>query len=945
MQVKFRIKYILPLLLIFINCGQKLSAQPNLQEPIKTDTSVTKGVLQNGLTYYIKSNAKPENKVELRLVVKAGSILENDDQQGLAHFMEHMAFNGLKHFPKNELIDVLQKMGVRFGADLNANTSWDRTYYLLPIPTDNPENIKTGFQILQDWASGALISTNEVNDERKVILEELRMRNKNAQTRMSDKFIPVLLNNSRYAVRIAGGKDSIVQNADANLIREFYRDWYRPDLMAVIVVGDISTMKAKALVEKYFAGLKNPKTEKQRTIYGVTPYASKKAIIVKDTEATNYGFTFIYPSQKTHPIQTVADYRKQLIAEIFAQCINNKFNHMAQSANPPFVGAGFSVKGSFGSITLQNESPELDLSPVNDLQGSINAAIGELLNISSFGFSAQEVQTVLKRYLPIYESAYKERNSTVSASYTNGYLDNFMKGTPILGIENKYNYVKELIPTITKDDINAYAKKILKAPETYFTMATGPSNGKIALPTKEKLIKMVDAAFKQTPVKNEEKETASTLLEKEPKPGKVISQTSDKELGTTTYTLSNGVNVTIKSTDFHKDQIKFSGIKNGGIGLYGIKDKATASFLPSIIGTMGYGQFTPLALSDYLSGKNVNVNVNMTPISDVVNGSSNVKDLETLLELTYLKLTQPRKDTSLLKGWYKKLASSLPLLLSKPENAFKDTLFKSLYGNNPLSPIVVPTQQDVDQIDVERAIDIYKDQFSNADGFHFFLVGNVNKDSVKPLLEKYLGGLPVKGTNPTFKDNGLRMVPGTKKFNFYHGSDDKSIILSIYHGKVNYSPDLKLKADILSQIMTNNVLKIIREKMQAIYSGSVTSSVDKLPYEHYTIIAQMPCGPENVVRIFKELDREVANYRTNGVDQTDLDKIKKAMIEKHKEQLKENTLWSSELEQILFWNTNKEDFLNYEQRVKSITVEDIKQTAVQLLGNNQFKAASFPGKK
>lgn len=922
-----------------------LSAQPNLQEPIKSDTSVTKGVLQNGLTYYIKSNGKPENKVELRLVVKAGSILENENQQGLAHFMEHMAFNGLKHFPRNELIDVLQKMGVRFGADLNANTSWDRTYYLLPIPTDNPENIKTGFQILQDWASGALISSNEVDDERKVILEELRMRNKNAQTRMSDKFIPVLLNNSRYAVRIAGGKDSIVQNADANLIREFYHDWYRPDLMAVIVVGDISSTKAKALVEKYFAGLKIPATEKRRTIYGVTPYRSKKAIIVKDTEATYYGFTFLFPSKKTPSIQTVGDYRNQLIEEIFAQCINNKFNHMAQTANPPFAGAGFSVKGSFGSITLQDEGPELDVSPINDLQGSINAAIGELINIGSFGFSAQEVQTVLKRYLPNYESAYKERHTTASATYTNGYLDNFMKGTPILGIENKYNYVKELIPTITKEDINAYAKNILKTPEKYFTMATGPSDGKIALPTKEKLIKMVDAAFKQTPVRNEEKETASTLLQKEPKPGKIISQTSDKDLGATTYTLSNGVKVTIKSTDFHKDQIKFSGIKNGGIGLYGIKDKATASFLPSIIATMGYGQFTPLGLSDYLSGKDVDANVNMTTISDVIDGSSNVKDLETLLQLTYLKLTEPRKDTSLLNGWYKKLASSLPLLMASPENAFKDTLYKSLYGGNPLSPIVVPTQQDVDQIDVNRAIEIYKDQFGNADGFHFFLVGNVNKDSVKPLLEKYLGGLPVKGTKPTFKDNGVRMVSGDKRFNFYRGSNQKSIVLTVYHGKVHYSPDLKLKADILAQIMTNEVLKTIREKMQAIYSGFVSSSVDEFPYEYYTIIAQMPCGPENVEKIFQELDREVENYRKNGVDQTELDKVKKAMLEKYKEQLKENTLWSTELQQILFWGAKKEDFLHYEQRVKGITAEDIKKTAEQLLGNNQFKAASFPVKK
>lgn len=647
------------LTLLFIFFGGFSYAQTiNLAQPLPMDSTVTKGQLSNGLTYYIKPNKKPEQKVELRLVVKAGSILENDNQQGLAHFMEHMNFNGLKHYPKNDLVNYLQKIGVQFGADLNAYTSWDRTYFYLPIPTDNPDNLKNAFQIVADWAGGALISTDEVNDERHVILEESRMRSKSASWRMLTEYFPALSNGSRYADRFPIGRDSIILNANPDRIREFYHDWYRPDLQAVIVVGDITVPQAKEYIEKYFGGLKNPSDEKPRNYYDIAPYSSKKALVITDSEATSYNISLLYPAHKVRIEKTLEDYKNDLVRSIMIQGLNRKLRDLTQSANPPFTSAGADIGGNIG-LALNNEGFELDIRPIDNIKTSVNAAIAMLLQVEKYGLSENDISISKKQYLSGLENAYNERNTTESASYTDELADNFTNGEPVVGITNEYNYVKELLPAITPQDVNAAAQKWLSENQNYFAFITGPSKGKIDLPTDSGLLQIIDEAFKQQPEKPKEVAQDSTLLESVPSPGKIISETKDADLGTTTYTLSNGVKVTVKPTTFKSDEIVFSGVKYGGTGQYGVADKSNITFLSSVIGTMGYGKFTPTALHDFLSGKNVNLSVNMGNISNNVSGGSSVKDLPALLELNYLKLTSPRIDSTLYKGFITKIKSQI----------------------------------------------------------------------------------------------------------------------------------------------------------------------------------------------------------------------------------------------------------------------------------------------
>lgn len=324
MTMKIRSKILLVFLLLLTSTVTVSAQKGNLDKQIPVDPNVTIGELANGLTYYIKQNEKPKNKIELRLVVNAGSILENDDQLGLAHFMEHMNFNGLKHFPKNALVEYLQEIGVKFGADLNANTGFERTYFILPIPTDNPDNIDQGFQIIADWAGGALITPEEVNDERKVVLEEMRIHKESAGNRMMKQFLPEMLNGSRFADRLPIGTKEIIQNTSPELIRDYYHDWYRPNNMAVVVVGDITTKKAEELLKKYFGGLENPKNEKERVYYKIKPYSKAKAIVVTDKEATNYDLNILFPSKEVKEEKTLGDYRHSLVRDIFTQAINQK---------------------------------------------------------------------------------------------------------------------------------------------------------------------------------------------------------------------------------------------------------------------------------------------------------------------------------------------------------------------------------------------------------------------------------------------------------------------------------------------------------------------------------------------------------------------------------------------------------------------------------------------
>lgn len=927
---------------LFVSASSSF-AQQNLNDTLPIDPNVKIGKLSNGLTYYVRQNKKPEQKVELRLLVNAGSILEDDNQQGLAHFSEHMAFNGTTHFKKNDIISFLQSIGVGFGNDLNANTGFDRTLYILPIPTDKPENIDKGFEILEDWAHNVTYDTDDIDGERPVVLEESRL-GKGANDRMFRKIYPDVFAGSLYANRLPIGLDSIVKNASYETIRKFYKDWYRPDLMAVIVVGDIDPNKAEDLIKKYFAGLTNPENERPRIHPGMPAYEKDKAQVVSDKEATSYTTIVNYSAEPIHTVVTLEDYKKDLTKEIFTTLFNQRLRELTQKENPPFVYA-FT---DFGSFAQGYESFSASIGTgSNDSATGLKAFEEELERVKKYGFTKPELDRAKSNMLNQMDKTFNERNKTESADYVSEYVDNFLTKEPIPGVENEDKIYKELLPQISIDDINAIIKTLQENPKQFIALlGPEPAPGK-ELPSVDDLLAVAASAEKMDVKPYEEKAIASSLMTTTPKPGKIISSKKNDQLGTTEFTLSNGVTVTIKSTDFKNDQILMSAVRPGGKNNYSLKDKYNAEYATAVVNSMGVGNFSPVDLQKTLSGKTVKVNPVFSDISEGMSGNSSVKDLESMMQLTYLYFTSPRVDTSLFRSYVQKNKTQLAFLSANPQAVFVDTLYKVLYHNDPLAPVAVPKPEYFDAINLNRLMEIYKDRFGNANGMHFTFVGSFNADTLKKLIEKYIAALPSNVKKFTFvADSKVRPAKGKIDFRVYKGKEQKSLIVGVYSGEVPYSDALDMKADAISEILNIRIIEELREKIQGIYGGGTQSQFEKYPYPHYTFFLQLPCGPEKVDTLLYAANKEIQNLIKDGPSKENLEKVKQQWREQYKVNIKENGTWLSELQSFNFPGNNPDYFINYEKYVNALTAKDIQDGAKLLLSTkNVVTGILMPEKK
>ena len=925
------------LCIAFVTAAGLVSAQ-DLKSHLPNDPDVVTGKLANGLTYYIRTNHKPEKKVELRLVVKAGAILENDDQLGLAHFMEHMNFNGTKNFPKNELVSYLQSIGVRFGADLNAYTAFDQTVFMLPVPTDKADNLEKGFQIIEDWAHNALLTDNDIDEERGVVLEESRL-GKGANDRMLKKYFPKLAEGSLYAQRLPIGKDEILKTFKYATIRSFYHDWYRPDLQAVVVVGDIDVATAKSMIEKHFAGLKNPANEKERKYVAVNPRKTPEAMVVTDKEATNSVLQILFPYTKKHDEVTLGDYRNNLVKQMAVAMINRKLTELSQGGNPPFPFAGV----GFDDLIHGYEALQVyALFSNGGLEKAMNAVTGELLRAKKYGFTVQDLELAKKSMMSGMEQQYNERTTTDSKDRVDEYIRAFLDKEPFPGLDNEYAYFKSMVPSIKIEEVNKEVKEWLANMNT-FSLITAPDKADVKLPTDKELLSMTKKAFEQSIEKTEEKAVATSLMDTKPAPGKVVSTVKEEGLDATTYTLSNGVKVTVKHTDFKSDEILLTAVRKGGSNGYNLADRDNVHFATDVVDAMGLGKFSPSDFEKVMAGKKVELSEKINEITDELSGSSTVKDFEALMQVTYLQITQPRKDEDLFKAFKDKQKTMIGFISGNPQAAFMDTTIKTLYNNNPLARMVIPKPADFDNIDLDRLIRIYNDEIGTIDGYHFYIVGNVDQATVVPLIETYLGSIPKKGSSAGIKDNGVRPATGIKELKFHKGKEPKSLILAIYSGEIPYSEDLSLKVQALTEILNIKVIEDLREKMGKIYGGGFRGSVAKEPYERYSIQLQLPCGPESVDTLLAASAIEIKDLKANGPDGKDLDKVKSQWREKYRTDVKENKYWTDKLQSTLFWGRDKDRVLQYEKYIDQLTPADIKETARKIFdGKNQYVAVLYP---
>ena len=918
------------------------NAQIKLTDKIPFNAAVKTGKLANGLTYYIRANQKPEKKVELRLVVNAGSILEDNDQQGLAHFTEHMSFNGTKNFKKNELVSFLQSIGVDFGADLNAYTSFDETVYILPIPLSDPNNYKKGMQVLQDWASSVTFESKQIDDERGVVLEESRS-GKGAEDRMFRKAYPKQYEGSKYALRLPIGKDTILKTFKYDAVKRFYKDWYRPNLMAVMVVGDIDIAATEKMIQDMFGGLKNPTNPRPRTNFPVPARTKNDAMVLTDKEATNYTIEMTFSAMKTATTVTYNDYRNELLIKpLFTTMLNQRINELAQSANPPFSFAGV----GFNSYARGYESfNAYALAGKKGIDTAYNALLTEIERVKRFGFTQGELERAKKSQLASLERSYNNRDKTESSRIIEEYIRHFLQQEPSPGIEAEFNIAKELLPGIQMQEVNAIANQ-LKQNEKVFVNIQGPEKADIVLPTQVNLLAALENASKLPLKAYEEKAIASTLLKSKPIPGNLVKETKNEVLGITELQYSNGTKVILKPTTFKQDEIIMTGFKKGGINTYGLEDKYSAENASTIVQQMGIGDFTPVDLRKFLAGKIASASISLSDINVSASGRSTIKDVETMFQILYLNFTNTRKDEALFTAWKEKQKMQMQFMTADPQFAFLDSVYKVLYDGNQLAPTQIPKPSNYDKINFERSLAIYKELISDASDFTFIMVGNIDVESIKPLLATYIGSLPSKGGVGKISDNGVRVAKGVKEFTVYKGKEQKSFILNIYSGEVPYSEDLAFKAEIVSEILNIKIIEDLREKIGGIYSGGINGTVQKYPYNSYIFGLQLPCGPENVDKLKKAAAEEIEKIKANGPEQKDLDKVKKSLIEKYTVNMKENNFWTGVLKGIYFSEKDPQRTLNYEKVVNDITVDDLKKTANLLFdGKNIISGILQPEKQ
>lgn len=924
--------------LLFFICSLPVSAQIKLDQPIPVDPNVKVGKLENGLTYYIRRNEKPENKVELRLAVNAGSVLEEEDQLGLAHFMEHMGFNGSKNFPKNELVNYLQQTGVKFGADLNAYTSFDETVYILPIPSDDPEVLEKGFTVLEDWAFNNLFDKEEIEKERGVVLEELRL-SKGAGERMRRKYLPRLFNGSLYAERLPIGKDSVLKSFKPETLERFYKEWYRPNLMAVVVVGDIDPAEAEKKVKAHFSGYKNPADAAVRPeIIPIKPRTSPEAMVLTDEEATSTSLQIYNYVRPEKPVVTWADYRQKIVEGLMTSMINQRLQEITQQENPPFLYA-YTGMGSF----LRGYETFVSYAAIGSrtVQDAVNALVAETERAKQYGFLESEFSRAKTNLLNQAERAYKERDKAESGSLVGLYVDNFLNDSPIPGVEQRYEFIKQVLPGVSVSEVNAVAAEMPDS-ENAFALLMAPSNRKDSLPDSEGLLKTIIAAAKQPVEAYQEKAIAENLLDKEPVPGRIIKETKNEKLGTTDLTLSNGITVTLKPTTFKNDQILMDAWRWGGSHKFTLADKENAENAAVLVNVMGVKDLSPTDLRKFLAGKTLEIHPYINTDEEGIEGSSSVKDFETFLQLAHLYFTQPRKDEGLFHSYVSRQKSQVKFIMQNPRAFFSDTLTKIVYDSNPWAG-GIPDQAYYDKLNAERALSIYKQIFSNAYGMHFTFVGNIDINEAKPMLARYLGSLPSSKKENSYKDVGLRQVKGVVNASVEKGKEQQSIIALKFGNETRYTPEDNLALNGLIEALNIEVIEKLREEMGGIYGGGFSGTIIRRPFVHYNISAAIPCGPENVDKLSDALMSLIKNAREKGIEQKTLDKVKETWRKHYKESLQDNGFWLQSLSTAWINRDNPENLLQYESRVNALTLDDIKKAAQKYLDlNNYVKAVLYP---
>jgi zinc protease len=915
--------------------GAKTAA---LTQPVPVDPAITTGRLPNGLRYFIRQNTRPEKRAELRLVVNVGSIVEDDDQQGLAHFVEHMAFNGTKNFPKLAIVSFMESIGMRFGPSVNAFTSFDETVYMLQIPTDKPDVIEKSFQILEDWAHLLTFDPVEIDKERGVVMEEWRGR-RGASARLQDLQFPVLLKGSRYAERLPIGKPEILQNFKPERLRQFYADWYRPDLMAVVAVGDFTPATIEGLVKSHFGGITAPAKPRPRASFDVPDHAGTLFAIASDPEMT-VSTVSAYNKLPLRDPTTIGAYRQGLVEALYSGMFNARLGELAQKPDPPFMAA----QSARGQFVRTKEASMLNAMVKEDgIERGLDAVFTEAERVARFGFTATELARQKTIVLRGYEQALAERERQQSASLADEYVRHATTRESIPGIAYEQALAARFVPEVTLEEVNRLAKDFI-GDRNRVVLVSAPKKEGLALPTEAQLTKVLTGVGAKTITAYTETTDLQPLMATMPAPGTIVKTATRPAMQITEWQLSNGARVVLRPTDFKQDEVLFRAVSPGGTSLASDADFIPASTAADLMGVGGVGKFSTIELRKVLAGKVASVSAEIGETDEGMSGIASPKDLETLFQLIHLNFTEPRADETLFKILVEQSKALLANQAATPDYAFNEALVSALTQDHLRArPFKV---EDVPKMDLQKSLAFYKERFADASDFTFVFVGSFEIDAIRPLVERYLASLPSINRRETWKDTGINPPKGVVERRVEKGLEPKSQTSLVFAGPMQYNQAERVAIRSLSLVLETRLREILREDLGGTYGVSVSGNYSKLPDQEFSVSIDFGSAPDRADALLQSVFKDIAALKANGPTAAQVNDVKTLLTRDFETNSKQNGWLLAQLYLKYYYGEEPESLLKVPEFYAGITAATIQEAAKKYLdSSNYVKVVLLPQKK
>jgi zinc protease len=913
--------------IFFLVIAGTLPLVSQTSQPTPIDPNIRYGKLNNGITYYIRHNEQPKERAEFYIAQNVGAILEEDSQNGLAHFLEHMCFNGTKHFPGNTLLNYFESVGVKFGQNINAYTSLDETVYnLSEIPTKTRDGIvDSALLALHDWSCNVLLEASEIDKERGVIREEWR-QGRTAVRRLIQARNEVMFAGSQYAKRSIIGDTSVINNFSYDNLRAYYKKWYRPDLQAILIVGDIDVDQMEAKVKKLFSDIPAPTHPAKRIWYTLSDNKEPIIGVFTDPEMTSQQFLVFWkkPALPDSIRLSSQGYVLSCMNSLISAMTNERFSNITQEPGTPIAGAAAGID----ALVRTSDAFIFQCSPVLGKEKEARSRLlKEIEIIRRHGFTEAEFERAKINILSGLEKAYKEKDQQKNGSLVDEYVRNFTEAEPIPGITWEYEATKNFIPGISLESVNQLASGYLTDENMVFTI-TGPQKEGLIYPTKDELLQEIDTARNSEVEAYKDTTDDKPLIPVLPKRGKVKKETFNKELGTTEWILSNGIKVIFKPTRFKDDEIRMTAYSDGGLSLYPEKDIMSATFATDVVNYSGIGQFNLTDLQKKLTGKIVSVDPNISNYEERMTGTSSVKDKETMLQLVYLYFTSVRKDKEACQLLLKQVETYLENTKGNPQKQYSDSVNLITYGYHPR--VLPMNQQTIQQVDMESAYRIYSERFANPADFTFVFVGNIDPENFKPLIELYLGGMKTKKTREMWKDNGIRIQKGLIRKDIVRSLQVSKTTNNIrYSANIPYNLNNIVSINALADILDLRYTATLREEEGATYGVSVSGSLGNRPTTLGSLSIRFDTDPKVGEKMLNIIHGELDSIASRGPRAEDLNKVKLNSIKQLKEDLSENGWWMSTL--LNYYRNNLDIVREYEKTIDALSIESMREFTKKLL--------------